>query len=163
MEWGGVLLSFAIPKKISLNPKDKRLAVEVEPHPLEYANFEGVIPEGEYGAGVVYVWDEGEWLPPENFEQDFKKGDFKFALNGQRVRGVFAMVRLKENEKQPNWLLIKEKDKFAVSGNLSGIENFKTSVKTGKTADEINAKENLLLQKNQSKPCNFSKQNPRKR
>lgn len=109
LEWKGALESWAVPKGPSPNPKDKRLAMHVEPHPLDYGEFEGVIPAGEYGAGPSIVWDKGTWTPVEDVEEGFAKGKLLFDLHGYKVKGRWTLVhtpRAGEN----NWLLIKEKD-----------------------------------------------------
>src|SRR3972149_11998251 len=113
LEWQGVLKSWAIPKGPSLDPEDKRLAVLVEDHPLEYAGFEGVIPKGEYGGGVVIVWDRGFWVPESDPAKGLEKGHLKFALWGHKLRGRWALVKMKEDEKESSkeeWLLVKERD-----------------------------------------------------
>lgn len=115
LELDGVLLSWAVPKGPSLDPADKRLAVHVEDHPLDYADFEGTIPAGEYGAGTVKTWDQGAWEPLGDPRAGMAKGDFKFVLHGEKLRGQWVLVRLKPRagEKRDNWLLIKERDEFA--------------------------------------------------
>src|SRR6185295_7511479 len=112
LEWGGVLRSWAVPNGPSLDPAQKRLAVEVEDHPVEYADFEGVIPEGNYGAGAVIVWDQGRWEALEDFEGGLKKGKVLFELHGYKLRGVWNLVRTKSREKKDSkeWLLIKKPD-----------------------------------------------------
>jgi bifunctional non-homologous end joining protein LigD len=110
LEQDGVLLSWAVPKGPSPNPADKRLAVHVEDHPLDYADFEGIIPEGEYGAGPVIVWDKGIWLPYENEHTGLEKGKLLFDLKGYKLRGRFTLVKTKQSDK--SWLLIKERDGF---------------------------------------------------
>lgn len=112
LELDGVLLSWAVPKGPSLEPGVKRLAVHVEDHPLDYANFEGTIPAGEYGAGTVEIWDAGTWEPLGDPHAGFAKGDFKFRLLGKKLHGLWVLVRLKPKpgEKRDNWLLIKERD-----------------------------------------------------
>ncbi|HBD06084.1 MAG TPA: DNA ligase, partial [Firmicutes bacterium] len=110
LEYKGVLVSWAVPKGPSFNPQDKRLAVKVEDHPLEYKDFEGVIPKGEYGGGTVMLFDEGEYEPLNDFKKGLKKGMIKFILNGKRLKGKWALIRIKESE--DNWLLIKEKDSY---------------------------------------------------
>jgi len=130
LEWNGVLISFAIPKGPSYNPKDKRLAIHVEDHPLAYRNFEGIIPQGEYGGGTVMLWDEGFWKPKGDFDKDFKNGMIKFSLYGKRLQGDWALVFLKDKQ----WLLIKEKDGVSL---FSSINQFSISVRSGKTMDEI--------------------------
>ena len=119
LEHGGVLWSWAVPRGPSLDPKDKRLAVHVEDHPLDYAGFEGVIPAGEYGAGTVEIWDRGNWAPVGADPQaDLARGEMKFALSGERLRGRFVLIRLKPrpNERAENWLLIKEHDEHEQAG-----------------------------------------------
>jgi bifunctional non-homologous end joining protein LigD len=117
LEWNGVLLSWAIPKGPSLDPSVKRLAMQVEDHPIEYGAFEGVIPEGEYGGGTVMLWDRGTWSPEGDIGVDeaFRKGDLKFALNGKKLRGSWVLVRTKAHggNKKTAWLLIKHRDAFA--------------------------------------------------
>ena len=113
LEQDGVLLSWAVPKGPSPNPADKRLAVHVEDHPLDYADFEGVIPEGEYGAGPVIVWDKGVWIPIENEHTGLDKGKLLFELRGYKLRGRWTLVKTKQSDK--SWLLIKERDGFVRS------------------------------------------------
>lgn len=134
LEWKGALLSWAVPKGASYNPADKRLAVRVEDHPLEYRNFEGVIPKGEYGGGTVMLWDEGTWLPKGSVSKSLKEGSLKFTLFGVRLKGDWTLVRLKNEEKQENWLLIKERDEFAKESEGT---NFSRSVRTGRTMTRI--------------------------
>lgn len=123
LEMDGVLKSWAVPKGPSLNPKDKRLAMMVEDHPYDYKDFTGVIPEGNYGAGIVEIWDSGTYTSLENkgnakedeklLKAGFESGDFKFVLHGKKVKGEFVLVRLKDPDSK-SWLLIKHRDKFAV-------------------------------------------------
>src|SRR5438874_8395377 len=115
LEWGGALKSWAIPKGPSLDPADKRLAVEVEDHPLEYGDFEGVIPEHEYGAGTVEIWDRGTWTPDGDGERALREGHLTFALSGKKLSGRWALIRMNRRDrsgKQP-WLLVKERDSRA--------------------------------------------------
>ena len=114
LELDGVLKSWAIPKGPSLNPQDKRLAVEVEDHPMDYAYFEGSIPLGEYGGGDVIVWDRGTWIPPKSALKALKEGHIKFELRGEKLSGRFALVRTRPmgSSKKSQWLLIKERDQF---------------------------------------------------
>lgn len=128
LEWKGTMKSWAIPKGPSYNSKDKRLAIKVEDHPLSYRNFEGTIPQGEYGGGTVMIWDEGYWEPlfKPNFENNLK-----FKLKGARLKGTWTLVPFKKN----NWLLIKDQDHYL---GYSDIKTFKTSVRTGKTMEEVN-------------------------
>lgn len=130
LEHNGVLVSFAVPKGPSFNPKDKRLAVHVENHPLDYATFEGNIPKGQYGGGSVMLWDEGTYKC-DNFGKEFKAGAIKFTLFGKRLKGKFTLVHMKDE----NWLLIKENDEFVKK--TAGISQFKTSIKTGRTIKQI--------------------------
>ncbi len=133
----GTLKSWAVPKGPSLNTSDKRLAVQTEDHPLEYGGFEGKIPEGSYGAGTVMVWDRGSFLVEGNLdaESQLKKGDFKFTLNGEKLRGSFVLVKIKHSEKGNEWLLIKHKD--AAEDSAYQIDQHDGSVLTGRTLDEI--------------------------
>ncbi len=131
LEWAGALLSWAVPKGPSLDPRDRRLAVRVEDHPLEYASFEGTIPRGEYGGGVVQLWDEGRWLPLGEVGRGLEAGSLKFTLFGSRLKGSWTLVRM-EGE---NWLWIKERDAFARAE--PGIAAFRTGIRSGLTPEEI--------------------------
>src|SRR4030095_3664108 len=115
LEWGGVLKSWAVPQRPSPHPSAKRLAVEVEDHPVEYADFEGVIPEGNYGAGEVIVWDQGRWRPAEDPDEGLQQGKLLFDLEGYKLRGRFTLVRTGGRKKPAgrDWLLIKKPDAFA--------------------------------------------------
>jgi len=113
LEWEGVLKSWAVPKGPSMDPADKRLAVEVEDHPLEYGDFEGVIPEHQYGAGTVEIWDRGTWIPDGDAGRGLREGRLTFALQGKRLSGHWALIRMKRAERQQPWLLIKERDASA--------------------------------------------------
>ncbi|MCL2050759.1 MAG: non-homologous end-joining DNA ligase [Lachnospiraceae bacterium] len=141
LEWDGVMLSWAVPKGPSFLPSDKRLAVHVEDHPLEYRHFEGTIPKGEYGGGTVMIWDEGHYEPYSDMADGLKKGSLKFILNGKRLKGRWALVRLKadenEEKEQNNWLLIKDKDEYALTE--AGIKKYTTSIRTGRAMAEIEA------------------------
>jgi len=133
LEADGVLLSWAVPKGPSMDPNVKRLAMHVEDHPVDYANFEGVIPEGEYGGGTVMVWDTGIY-GPENTTSVSKavtKGELKFALLGEKLKGSFVLVRTRE----PQWLLIKHRDKYAKEADITETQPF--SVLTKRTLAEI--------------------------
>ena len=133
LEWDGTLLSWAVPKGPSYDTRDKRLAIQVEEHPLEYRNFEGTIAKGEYGGGVVMIWDEGCWEPYGDVADGLRAGVLKFVLNGRRLKGKWALVRLKRKagDTKDNWLLLKEKDEYAK--NTDGISEFATSIRTGRT------------------------------
>jgi len=137
LEAGGVLKSWAVPKGPSLDPADRRLAVEVEDHPLEYAGFEGAIPEGEYGAGSVIVWDRGTFRPQgtESFASMLEKGAVKIDVSGEKLAGGFALVRTRFGGKKSNWLLIKEKDAFARPGSAV-TEEAPRSVVSGRDVDD---------------------------
>jgi bifunctional non-homologous end joining protein LigD len=115
LEWGGVLKSWAVPQGPSPDPAEKRLAVEVEDHPVEYADFEGVIPKGNYGAGEVIVWDQGRWLPLSDLDEGMQKGKLLFELQGYKLRGKWTLVRMKTKGTTTGkeWLLIKERDGWA--------------------------------------------------
>lgn len=125
LEMEGVLKSWAVPKGPSLNPADKRLAMMTEDHPMDYRTFEGVIPEGNYGAGEVIVWDIGTYRPAEGGEKDLladlHKGSLKFVLEGKKLHGLYALVKIKNSwsKKDNAWLLIKEKDKYAISRDVT--------------------------------------------
>jgi bifunctional non-homologous end joining protein LigD len=129
LEWKGVLLSWAVPKGPSINPKDRRLAMQTEDHPFDYGMFEGVIPEG-YGAGIVMLWDHGTWEPEsEDVDAALKKGDLKFRLNGYKLKGSWVIVKTHGYGGAPNsWLLIKHKDDWA--GPIDITEFAPLSVKT---------------------------------
>src|SRR6266850_346735 len=143
LEHNGVLLSWAVPKGPSLDPKVKRLAMKVEDHPLEYGEFEGVIPEG-YGAGIVMLWDRGTWKPEvEDVDAALKKGDLKFTLNGYKLKGSWVLVRTKgrwAGGGDRSWLLIKHRDEWA--GNVDITEFAPLSVKSGGDFADILAQDN---------------------
>jgi bifunctional non-homologous end joining protein LigD len=130
LEMGGVLKSWAVPKGPSANPADKRLAVKVEDHPLEYGDFEGVIPEGNYGAGTVIVWDRGVWEPLEDPYEGLEKGKLLFNLKGYKLHGRWTLIKLKKTEKE--WLLIKERDEYVTTEPYSN-----ESVLSGLSNDEL--------------------------
>lgn len=115
LEFDGVLKSWAVPKGPSLDPSDKRLAVEVEDHPISYGSFEGEIPKGQYGAGQVKIWDEGTWEPTKNIRESLKKGHLDFVLHGKKLNGAWTLIRLKKTERgKNNWLLFKKRDDFSI-------------------------------------------------
>jgi len=147
LELDGVLKSWAVPKGPSLNPKDKRLAVEVEDHPIDYATFEGEIPEGEYGGGHVIVWDKGEWLPPKNVEDQLQKGHLEFELHGEKLAGEWLLLRTRmSGGKKNNWLLIKRDDENA---SLKDITKKDKSVLSGvsiETLEKEMASENKKIE-----------------
>lgn len=139
LEWGGVLLSWAVTKGPSADPSQKRLAVRTEDHPVAYGAFEGTIPEDEYGGGTVMLWDSGWWEPLHDPEEGLKEGKLHFRLHGARMKGGWALVRMGDgdSEKKVNWLLIKERDDFAGSGADALTNKFKTSVTTGRAMRDI--------------------------
>ncbi len=141
LELDGVLLSWAVPRGPSLDPSEKRLAVQTEDHPIEYGGFEGVIPEEEYGGGTVMLWDRGEWSPLGEAQSDLEKGTLKFKIEGQKLRGAWTLVRLKEKGSPTrNWLLIKERDGEAMKEDaFSIIDEEPFSVVSGRTIGEIAA------------------------
>jgi bifunctional non-homologous end joining protein LigD len=138
LEHGGVLWSWAVTRGPSLDPSEKRLAVHVEDHPVEYASFEGIIPKGEYGAGSVIVWDEGMWVPDGDAAAMMKKGHINFEIRGDKLKGRWHLVRLRprSGEKRDNWLLIKADDEYA-DRKSDILEDAPQSVKSGLTIDEI--------------------------
>ncbi len=145
LELDGVFKSWAVTRGPSLDPHDKRLAVEVEDHPLDYGDFEGTIPKGQYGGGTVMLWDRGYWEPEGNKspEEALAKGDFKFTLEGERLHGSFVLVRMRNDRdggKRTNWLLIKHQDDFSVEENGAAVlEDNATSVASGRTMEVIAA------------------------
>ena len=142
LELDGVFKSWAVTKGPSLDPHDEQLAVEVEDHPLDYGDFEGTIPKGQYGGGTVMLWDRGYWEPEsdQSPQQSIEDGDFKFKLEGKRLHGSFVLVRMKfgqDGGKRTNWLLIKHRDEFAVE--KAGASNLSkdTSIASGRTMEMI--------------------------
>lgn len=142
LELDGVLKSWAVTKGPSANPADKRLAVRVEDHPLDYGDFEGTIPEGEYGGGTVMLWDEGTWEPLGDPHEGLESGDLKFTLKGKRLKGEWVLVHMKGRDQKTrhgqreNWLLIKHRDRYASDKRVL-TEAFTTSVETGRDLDGI--------------------------
>ena len=144
LELDGVMKSWAVPKGPSLDPGVKRMAIQVEDHPLEYNSFEGTIPEGEYGGGTVMLWDAGTYSfwqedpdPVERLREGYVWGDFKFALHGARLTGTWVLVRTRRGDRgKPSWLLIKHRDEAARPG-YDIVSEEVTSIATGRTMDEI--------------------------
>ncbi|MEM9384433.1 MAG: DNA ligase D [Pseudomonadota bacterium] len=134
LEIAGVLVSWAVPKGPSPNPATKRFAVQTEDHPLEYANFEGVIPEGNYGAGTVIVWDQGQWEPLEDVAAGFEKGKLLFNLHGAKLHGRWTLIKTKRAER--DWLLIKERDRHALDQDTDQAYAH-DSVLSGLTVDQV--------------------------
>jgi bifunctional non-homologous end joining protein LigD len=141
LEMDGVLKSWAVAKGPSVDPAVKRLAVETEDHPLAYGDFEGTIPKGEYGGGTVMLWDWGTWQPVGDMRAAYKAGRLKFRLNGDKMRGLWALVRMKARarERTTNWLLIKDKDAYAQPGAPDALLAEDCSVKTGRDMSDIAA------------------------
>src|SRR4051812_5917439 len=140
LEHDGVFKSWAVTKGPSLDPHDKRLAVEVEDHPLDYGDFEGTIPKGEYGGGTVMLWDRGFWQPEgsEPIDGALRKGELKFVLAGNKLKGSFVLVRMKGDKfggKRNNWLLIKHKDAYVRDGDAALKKD--RSVASGRTMQQI--------------------------
>ena len=141
LEFDGVFKSWAVTKGPSLDPHDKRLAVEVEDHPLDYGDFEGTIPDDQYGGGTVQLWDRGYW-ESEDPEKGFEKGDLKFTLEGEKLHGSWVLVRMRHDRnggKRTNWLLIKHRDEFAKEGKANNILDADQSVASGRSMEQIAA------------------------
>jgi bifunctional non-homologous end joining protein LigD len=148
LELNGVLKSWAIPKGPSMNPADKRLAMMVEDHPYDYKDFEGIIAEGNYGAGEVIVWDKGVYMPidgtPDKKENEKKltaalhKGDLKIVLLGKKLKGEFALIKMK-SKSDNSWLLIKKRDEYALSKDITS-EN--KSVLSNRTVEDLKKESN---------------------
>lgn len=141
LEWKGVLKSWAVTRGPSINPQDKRLAVRTEDHPMAYSDFEGTIPKKQYGGGTVMLWDTGWWEPDNDPDEGLKEGKLKFHIHGQRMHGGWTLVRMKprDGEKRENWLLIKEHDDGTGEDGESLLTDNLTSVKTGRSMEEIAA------------------------
>ena len=142
LEHDGVLWSWAVRKGPSLDPKERRLAVEVEDHPLAYGDFEGTIPKGEYGGGTVMLWDRGFWTPDEKRDpsRSLEKGELKFTLAGSKIKGSWVLVRMRGDRfggKRTNWLLIKHHDAESTTGNGESLLDDDRSVASGRTMQQI--------------------------
>jgi bifunctional non-homologous end joining protein LigD len=143
LELDGVMKSWAVPKGPSLDPAVKRLAVEVEDHPVDYNSFEGTIPGGEYGGGTVMIWDRGTYeyggdstSGVAGLRRGLEKGTLEFTLSGKRLKGTWVLIRTRRQGKAQQWLLIKQRDRYA-SGTIDVTEKYLTSVVSGRTMDEI--------------------------
>ncbi|HEY2816088.1 MAG TPA: non-homologous end-joining DNA ligase, partial [Casimicrobiaceae bacterium] len=158
LELNGVLLSWAVPKGPSLDPNDKRLAMHVEDHPLEYGEFEGVIPPKQYGAGTVMLWDRGTWTPKGDPDEGYAKGHLKFELNGEKLHGVWNLIRSRSTKYgggDKSWLLFKETDDYARLGPEGlVVDEHPDSVTTGRSLDEIKAAQDRVWHSNQSVAAN---------
>src|SRR6476469_4128698 len=153
LELDGVMLSWAVTRGPSLIPGDKRLAIHVEDHPIEYNKFEGTIPEGEYGGGTVMVWDRGSWTPEHDPHQGMQKGHLDFELHGEKLNGHWHLVRMRKRpgERQEPWLLIKATDEFAREKSDPDIlEEMSNSAASGRTMDEIAADKKRVWHSNKS-------------
>jgi bifunctional non-homologous end joining protein LigD len=142
LELDGVMKSWAVTRGPSLDPGEKRLAVHVEDHPVEYNTFEGTIPQGEYGGGTVMIWDRGQWIPEGDPHQGYKKGHLDFSLEGEKLRGRWHLVRMRgrDRDRHENWLLIKGSDEEARSGREADVlEEQPLSAASGRSMDEIAA------------------------
>jgi bifunctional non-homologous end joining protein LigD len=167
--WNGVLKSWAIAKGPSYNPADKRLAVQVEDHPIEYGGFEGTIPKGQYGGGAVMLWDQGTWEPHGDADQGLREGHLKFTLRGEKLHGDWVLVRMKGNGERtakPNWLLIKERDAFARAPQKPAVTDASPdSVVTGRSLEQIASDEDHVWNSKKSSArvaaANDTAQSPR--
>ncbi|HXS08034.1 MAG TPA: non-homologous end-joining DNA ligase [Rhizomicrobium sp.] len=140
LEWNGTFHSWAVTRGPSLDPADKRLAVEVEDHPLDYGDFEGTIPKGQYGGGTVMLWDRGFWEPEGDAARMLTKGDLKFTLDGEKLHGSWVLVRMRHDKfksKRNNWLLIKHRDKYARNGRGDAVLEKDHSVASGRAMSAI--------------------------
>src|SRR6266850_1205704 len=143
LELDGVLKSWAVPKGPSLDPGEKRLAVQVEDHPVEYASFEGRIPKGEYGAGSVLVWDLGTWVPIGDPREGLRRGKLELELRGKKLKGKWALIRLRSRGKEDgrkNWLLVKERDPAARTSGKDILIERPESVLSGRTIEDVGTK-----------------------
>lgn len=158
LELDGVLKSWAVPKGPSLNPHDKRLAVAVEDHPIAYGSFEGIIPKGQYGGGIVMLWDEGKWQPIGDPQQGLAEGKLEFQLQGKRLKGSWALVRMRKRDEDHhhNWLLIKHQDQessikdadYLLQKNITSIVSGRTMAEIGAAKDNIwQSKKNSVAEK----------------
>jgi len=141
LELDGVMKSWAVPKGPSYDPSVRRLAMEVEDHPIEYNTFEGTIPKGQYGGGTVMLWDRGTYEPEagggeETLRSEYERGDLKFIMHGKRMQGGWVLVRMRREGERAQWLLIKHRDEFADTKH-DVVESETTSVTTGRSMEEI--------------------------
>ena len=160
LELDGTLKSWAVPKGPSLDPAQKRLAVHVEDHPLDYASFEGIIPEKQYGAGTVLLWDRGYWEPIGDPKADYRRGRLKFTLHGVKLQGIWNLVRMggREEAGKENWLLIKEKDAEAKRGTQSRVtDRLTSSVASGRSMEQIATGEHAVWHSNRSSTTSAKK------
>ncbi len=155
LELDGVMKSWAVPKGPSYDPSVRRLAMEVEDHPIEYNSFEGTIPKGQYGGGTVMLWDRGTYEPEGGGGEDalrdgYERGDLKFVLHGERLQGGWVLVRIRRGDgPRHQWLLIKHRDEMATS-KFDVVATVETSVKSGRTMDEIASRRGRVWQSNRA-------------
>lgn len=168
LELDGVMKSWAVPKGLSTDPSVKRLAMEVEDHPIDYNTFEGTIPKGEYGGGTVMLWDRGTYAPDKSSGDDeetvrsgYARGDLKITFFGERMRGSWALVRMKSRDQsssKPQWLFIKHRDEFASTDDI--VADNMTSVETGRTMDEIASGKSKVWRSNRAASARSSRIKP---
>jgi bifunctional non-homologous end joining protein LigD len=155
LELDGVMKSWAVPKGPSYDPAVRRLAMEVEDHPIEYNSFEGTIPKGEYGGGTVMLWDRGTYEPEagggaETLREGYERGDLKIVLRGKRLRGGWVLVRMRRDEGgRAQWLLIKHRDEYA-DADYDVVADVTTSVTSGRTMDEIATRKGRIWKSNRT-------------
>jgi bifunctional non-homologous end joining protein LigD len=154
LELDGVMKSWAVPKGPSYDTSARRLAMEVEDHPIEYNTFEGTIPKGEYGGGTVMLWDRGTYEPEggggeEALREGYVRGDLKIVLHGKRLRGGWVLVRMRRPGERPQWLLIKHRDEFA-DPTYDVVDEVQTSVATGRTMEQIASGRSRVWQSNRT-------------
>src|SRR5690606_2049728 len=160
LEVDGVLKSWAVPKGPSLNPTDKRLAIMVEDHPLDYRTFEGTIPKGNYGAGEVEIWDEGFYEPLHRTKgktdnatllEEIKKGSVKIVMHGKKLKGEFALVRMNSDKDENNWLLIKHNDDHAAKEEYNAENETSPSSKVSKKVEKKQTAKKQVIEKQTDK------------
>jgi bifunctional non-homologous end joining protein LigD len=155
LELDGVMKSWAVPKGPSYDPAVRRLAMEVEDHPIEYNSFEGTIPKGEYGGGTVMLWDRGTYEPEAGggakaLREGYERGDLKIVLHGKRLRGGWVLVRMRRDEGgRAQWLLIKHRDEYA-DADYDVVADVTTSVTSGRTMDEIATRKGRIWKSNRT-------------
>jgi len=168
LELDGVMKSWAVPKGPSYDPSVRRLAMEVEDHPIEYNTFEGTIPKGQYGGGTVMLWDRGTYEPEggggeEALREGYERGDLKFVLHGDRLQGGWVLVRIRRGEgERRQWLLIKHRDAMATS-KFDVVAEVETSVKSGRTMEEIATRRGRVWQSNRAAASDETRATPRKK
>ncbi len=160
LELDGVMKSWAVTRGPSLDPGEKRLAVHVEDHPVEYNTFEGIIPQGQYGGGTVMIWDRGRWSPEDDPHKAYAKGHLSFQLDGEKLHGLWHLVRMRkrQGETRENWLLIKGHDEFERGRRDPDIlEEMPRSAASGRSMDEIAKAKSAVWQSNRSAKANAAR------